>query len=190
MYKVVIKATKMAQNIIRQVVAQNDHVVDGTLGNGNDTLFMMSLVPEGMVYSFEIQATAIENFKKKHGDMENIYLIHDGHENIDKYIKERPKAIMFNLGYLPGGDESIITKSETTIEALNKGLQLLSSGGIVSIVSYIGHRGGQDESAEVLKLARGLSPREFSVMETRFTNVSHAPFLIIIEKNDNYRGGR
>lgn len=190
MYKVVIKATKMAQSIVKQVVTEGDTVVDATLGNGNDTLFLMELVPGGRVYSFDIQALAIENFKMSHGDKENVCLINDGHENIDKYVKVKPKAVMFNLGYLPGGDENIITKSETTIEALYKSLQLLSPGGIISIVSYIGHRGGQKESEEVLRLVKGLSPKEFSVMETRFINVNNAPYLLIIEKNDNYHEGK
>ena len=189
MYKMVVKATKMAQNIVRQVVTQNDCVVDATLGKGSDTLFLMGLVPQGLVYSFDIQKTAVENFKKLHGEVENVCLIQDGHENMDRHIKEIPKAIMFNLGYLTGGDESIITKSETTIEALKKSLQLLSPGGLVSIVSYIGHMGGQDEAEKVLQLVKKLKPREFAVMETRFKNVINAPFLIIIEKNDNYHGG-
>lgn len=186
MFKIVIKATKLAQGIVKQVVMENDIVVDATLGNGKDTLFLSKLVPMGRVYSFDIQHSAIEGFKKIQGDIENVCLIHDGHENINKYVTERPKAIMFNLGYLPGGDENIITKPETTIQAIILGLQLLSPGGIISIVSYICHNGGQNEADEVLKLVRGLNPREFSVMETRFINVNNAPFLLIIEKNDNY----
>lgn len=189
-YKVVIKATKMAQSIVEKVIRENDVVVDATLGNGNDTLFLMELVPEGRVYSFDIQASAIENYKKAYGERKNISLIHDGHENINKYVSEKPRVIMFNLGYLPGGDESIITKSETTIEALGKSLQLLIPGGIISIVSYIGHKGGLNEAEEVLKLVKGLNPKEFSVMEARFMNVNNAPFLLIIEKNDNYHVGK
>jgi predicted methyltransferase len=177
----------MAQNIIKQVVMENDIVVDATLGNGNDTLFLSKLVTKGRVYSFDIQHSAIEGFKKIQGDIENVYLINDGHENINKYVTGRPKAIMFNLGYLPGGNETIITKPETTIQALTLGLQLLSPGGIISIVSYIYHKGGQNEADEVLRLVRGLNAREFAVMETRFINVNNAPFLLIIEKNDNYR---
>lgn len=180
----------MAQNIIEKVVEENDIVVDATLGNGNDTIFLSKLVPGGRVYSFDIQASAIESFKKSKEYCENVCLIHDGHENMDKYVKENPRVIMFNLGYLPGGDENIITKPETTIQALKRGLQLLSPGGIISIVSYIGHKGGQSEADEVLKLAMGLNAREYSIMETRFINVNSAPFLLIIEKNDNYHAGK
>lgn len=190
MYKVVIKATKMAQDTVKQVVRENDIVIDATLGNGNDTLFLSKLVPNGKVYSFDIQHSAIEGFKKIQGDIENVHLIHDGHENINKYVMERPKAIMFNLGYLPGGDENIITKPETTIQALIGGLQLLSPGGIISVVSYTYHKGGQNEADEVLKLVSELNPREFSVMKTMFINVNNAPFLLIIEKNDNYHADK
>lgn len=190
MYRIVVKATKMAQSIVEQVVKENDTVVDATLGNGNDTLFLMGLVPGGRVYSFDIQESAIESFKENLLDRENIFLINDGHENINKYVNEKPSAIMFNLGYLPGGDERVITRSETTIEAVSKSLKLLSPGGIISIVSYIGHKGGQDEAMDILKLVHGLNPREFSVMETSFVNVNNAPFLLIIEKNDNYHGDK
>lgn len=187
MYKVVIKATKMAQDIVKRVIKEDDTVVDATLGNGNDTLFLSKLVPKGRVYSFDIQASAIEGFKKTEGHNENVNLIHDGHENIDKYVDKNIKAIMFNLGYLPGGDVNIITKPETTIQALNGGIQLLCPGGIISILSYIGHKGGQNEAEEVLKFVKELNPREYSVMEIRFINVNNAPFLLVIEKNDNCR---
>lgn len=190
MYKIVIKATKLAQNIIKKVVKENDIVVDATLGNGNDTLFLSKLVPNGRVYSFDIQGSAIEKYRENEEYSQNVCLIHDGHENIDKYVPENPKAIMFNLGYLPGGDENIITKPETTIQALKRGIQLLSPGGIISIVSYTGHKGGQNEAEEVLKFSKGLNAREYSVMETKFINVNNAPFLLIIEKNDNYHAGK
>lgn len=189
-YKIVIKATKMAQNIVKKAVTDGDTVVDATLGNGNDTLFLSRLVPGGRVYSFDIQASAIEGFKRVNGDCGNVCLIHDGHENMINYVEGSPKAIMFNLGYLPGGDENIITKPETTILALDMGLKLLSPGGVVSIVLYISHLGGQNEADEVLKLVRGLNAKEFSVMETRFANVNNAPFLIVIEKNDNYHANK
>jgi predicted methyltransferase len=185
MFKVILRATEMAHNFLREVVKPIDVVVDATLGNGHDTLFLSSLVPEGKVYSFDIQQRAVQKFKDViyERGLNNVILINDGHENIDNYLKESPKAIMFNLGYLPGGDKSITTLPETTIIALQKCLKLLSSGGIITMEVYPGHEGGKEEAEAVLEVVRGLDSKEFSVMEIRFSNKSNsAPFLIVIEK--------
>jgi len=40
---------------------------------------------------------------------------------------------MFNLGYLPSGDHSISTRPETTIQALSKAMELLVTGGIITL---------------------------------------------------------
>lgn len=184
MFRIVLKATQMAQKIVQEVVCEEDTVVDATLGNGNDTLYLRNIVPNGKVYSFDIQANAIEKFKQSNEDCGNVILIHDGHENMDKYPIDPPRAIMFNLGYLPGGDEKIITKADSTTAAMAKGLQMLCSGGIMTVIIYSGHEGGMEEKDAVLKLARSLNPREFSVMEIQFSNgKSFAPQLVVIEKN-------
>lgn len=189
MFKIVLKATQMAQKFIGDVVREEDVVVDATLGNGKDTIFLSSLVQKGKVYSFDIQKGAIDSFKKYmiEMDIKNIELIHSGHENIEEYVKERPAAVMFNLGYLPGGDESIMTLPYTTIMAVDKGLKLLKPGGIMTIVSYSGHIGGLEEQKGVLKLVRELNPKAFSLMEIRYTNgKTNSPMLIVIEKNNSF----
>lgn len=38
-------------------------------------------------------------------------------------------AAIFNLGYLPKGDKSIVTKPDTTIQAINSLLSLMSIEG-------------------------------------------------------------
>ena len=63
----------------------------------------------------------------------------DGHQNMDKYVSEkgRVKAVMFNLGYLPGGDHNISTKPSTTIDAIKKAMNIIATGGLISIVVYL-----------------------------------------------------
>jgi hypothetical protein len=191
MFRIVLKATKMAQNIVREVVGETDTAVDATLGNGNDTLFLSNLLPMGKVFSFDIQMSAIEKFKQNNENCSNVMLIHDGHENIDKYPVGIPKVIMFNLGYLPGGDEKIITKAESTTAAVGKGLKLLCPGGIMTIIIYSGHEGGAEERDSVLELVRNLNARDFSVMETQFSNGKKlAPLLVVIEKNNSHHADR
>ncbi len=43
----------------------------------------------------------------------------DGHQHVDQYV-ETLKAAIFNLGYLPSADKSVITLPATTIEAMEK----------------------------------------------------------------------
>lgn len=189
MFNIVLKATQMAQKFIEDVVKEEDVVVDATLGNGKDTVFLSNLVKKGRVYSFDILKGAIECFKKYiiEKDIKNIEPILSGHERMEDYVNKRPSAIMFNLGYLPGGDENIMTLPNTTIIAVEKGLKLLKPGGIMTIVSYSGHIGGIEEQEGVLNLIRGLNPRVFSVMEIRYTNgKKNSPMLMVIEKNSSF----
>ena len=64
------------------------------------------------------------NIQKKNSTFKHVTLIHDGHENILNDIPSdiigNVDAAIFNLGYLPKGDKSIVTKPETTIQAIEK----------------------------------------------------------------------
>jgi ubiquinone/menaquinone biosynthesis C-methylase UbiE len=97
----------ISHEIIKRVVKQGDTVVDATMGNGNDTLLLAGLVGEkGKVYSFDIQEAALKNTEKKlreAGVSDIVELICDGHQNIDNYVPNGIRAVMFNLGYLPKG---------------------------------------------------------------------------------------
>ncbi|MBZ4662368.1 MAG: SAM-dependent methyltransferase [Caloramator sp.] len=189
MYKVVLKATSLAHKIVEKVVVDGDVVVDATLGNGNDSLFLSSLTINGMVYSFEVQKSAVDRFNKiiDEEGIKNIKVINNGHQNMDLYIDKKVKAIMFNLGYLPGSDKTITTKSYTTLEAVQKGLKLLVPGGVMTIAVYVGHEEGQREAEDLLKEITELDSKHFSVMNINFINRKNAPFLLVIEKNDSYR---
>jgi hypothetical protein len=53
-------------------------------------------------------------------------------------------AFTMNLGYLTGKDtdKSIVTRTRTTLEALDKASKLLRVGGLITICCYRGHEGG------------------------------------------------
>lgn len=53
------------------------------------------------------------------------------------------RLVAFNLGYLPCGDKATITKSETTLQALEAAKRILTPGGLISLVVYVGHPGGR-----------------------------------------------
>lgn len=178
----------ISHEIIKKVVKQGDTVVDATMGNGNDTLLLAGLVgDEGMVYSFDIQESALESTRKRlesAGIGEYVKLVLDGHQNVDKYVPTGIKAVMFNLGYLPKGDHSIGTKADSTIEALNKSMELLMVGGIIMMVIYYGGDSGFEEKDAVLEYIKTIDCRKYTVLVSDFVNqINCPPIAVCIEKS-------
>ncbi|MGM0411299.1 MAG: class I SAM-dependent methyltransferase, partial [Bacillota bacterium] len=155
--------------ILKNILEEGDVVIDATVGNGHDTLFLANLVGKnGLVYGFDIQEKAINNAKKRlkdNGVIDRVQLKLKSHENLDKYIEsDKVSAILFNLGYLPGSDKNIITKSETTINAIKSSLKVLKLGGLVVLVMYPGHKGGKDEKEEILKFSKDLDKKKYNIL--------------------------
>ena len=188
-YMCVIKnSLTQSHRIIESIVERGDLAVDATAGNGNDTVFLAGLVGEqGRVFSFDIQEKALNSTEKKLIDRQlrgRVELINDGHQNMKNYIREPVKAIMFNLGYLPGGDHTVGTKGNTTIEAIKNSMELITLHGIISIVVYYGGDSGFDEKNQVMEFIRTIDCKQFTVMRTDFVNqINCPPILICIEKN-------
>ncbi|MDD2370743.1 MAG: class I SAM-dependent methyltransferase [Firmicutes bacterium] len=156
----------------------NQIFIDGTCGNGHDTIFLTSL---GYVYSFDIQYKAIEIAKGY--NLKNVSYINDCHSKIGEYIKENIDGAIFNLGYLPGGDKQITTKKETTLLAIMTVLELLKSDGVLCIIVYPGHKDGKDEESSLLNYLSELNQKEFNVMVIDFLNrINNSPYPIIIER--------
>ncbi len=176
----------MAKEFIADSLPVDAVVVDATAGNGHDTLFLaQQLKGKGKVYSFDIQKEALEQTAKllKENMLHtNVKLIHDGHENIVNHIQEPLDAVMFNLGYLPGGDHSIVTKPESTVKALEGAVKLLKQGGKISVAVYIGHQGGLQELAAVEKFIAQLDTRMYWAIKIEFVNRTSAPVLFLIRK--------
>ena len=115
-------SVRWAQLILADRLRPGDVVVDATMGNGHDTLFLSQCIsPGGRVFAFDVQASALEETRKRI-PQEMSTLFHAGHEtmaqNIPAELHGRIAAVMFNLGYLPGSDKTCITRTETTLAAL------------------------------------------------------------------------
>lgn len=177
-----------AHDLLAKTIEKGDIAVDATCGNGNDTLFLSTLVgPEGHVYGFDIQQQAIDNTNTllHEQNRKNVTLIHDSHANVDTYIKEQTPlaAAVFNLGYLPRSDKKIITKPNTTLTAVTKLLKLLRNGGLLVLVVYAGHPGGSEEKNAVLKYTTTLDQKIYNVLKYQFINLKNEPpFVIAIHK--------
>ena len=183
------KPLEIAHDFLAQVITREDIVVDATMGNGYDTLFLARLAKQ--VYAFDIQEQALEKTSQRllEAGLTNVELILQGHETVDQFVTEA-KAGIFNLGYLPSADKSIITKPQTTIEALEKLCQLLVKGGRIAIMIYYGHEGGDIERDAVLDYVSQLPQQEYTATIYRTLNqINNPPFLIMIEKLERYRHG-
>lgn len=180
-------ALVISHRYISDIVKHGDIVIDATAGNGNDTVFLAELVgSDGHVYAFDIQEKALFNTRQrmeKSGFFDRVTLIHDGHQNMDKYINEPISAVMFNFGYLPGGDKSIGTKGETSIEAIQKSLRLLKPGGMCTAVLYYGGYSGFDEKNAIMDFIKTLDFKQYSVIVHDFCNRPNCPPIAVsIEK--------
>lgn len=179
MFKYVGGISNIAHNIINTYCEGREVAVDCTLGNGFDCDFLSERFSK--VYAFDIQKEAVERYSQK--NKLNVLLIEDSHDNLDSYISEGIDVAMYNLGFLPGGDKSITTKSESSVKSIEKSLELLKSGGFITIAVYTGHEEGQRESEAIHKFVTTLPKSIFGVMIHSFANRdSKAPYLIIIEK--------
>ena len=142
-----MRATTYSQHWLKPLLSKDKIGVDLTCGNGHDTAFLASGLKR--VYAFDIQEVAIVSARKRLSDFNNVSFINDNHAHIKDYIKENVHIAMGNLGYLPDGDKDIITKSDSTIKALNNLYDILVLDGILSLILYRGHKGAMDEYYKV-----------------------------------------
>lgn len=177
-----LRPLQMAHAFLEEVVTDEDIVVDATMGNGHDTLFLARLAKK--VYAFDIQEQAVEQTTKRLAEakLDNVELLLTGHENVAQYV-ESIKAAIFNLGYLPSADKTVITQPHTTIQALEKLCQRLVAGGRIAVMIYYGHAGGDVERDAVLDFVSQLPQQEFTVALYKTINqINQPPFLVMIEK--------
>jgi tRNA G10 N-methylase Trm11 len=194
-----ISLVNEAHNLIRDKLHSGDIAIDATVGNGHDTVFLVEQVsPSGKVYGFDIQQAAIDSTRAKvesycragegtYSRSALLTLIHASHakmaEKVSLQDHGKITAIMFNLGYLPGSDKSIITQTESTLAALASASRLLSGNGILTVLAYPGHHGGDHESIEVKNWCEQLDKEQFRVrVFYNKENKVSAPRLYVVDK--------
>ena len=169
---------------INQILKDGDCAVDATAGNGHDTLKLSNAVGnEGLVYAFDIQQSAIDSAKGQKYRYNNTEFILASHSDIDKYVSAEPKLIIFNLGYLPGGDHSMCTKSDTTIEAISKSMDLVPPEGVIILVIYSGGDTGFDEKESVLNFVKNINHKKYNALFFDYINrPKNPPSVCVIQK--------
>ena len=140
------------------IIRTGDTLVDATAGNGHDASFLataLGLVGGGTLYVIDIQAEAIMRSKdrlrqtleqqgwelheesacKWHARMGGdggflaVHWVLGCHLDALNAITQRSvRLVVFNLGYLPGGDKSVCTTTATTLPALDAAQQAIQIG--------------------------------------------------------------
>lgn len=180
--------TEWCSHFVREHVSPGDCCIDATMGNGHDTLLLSRLAgTAGQVLAFDIQPAALEATRKLLADQkapDNTQLILDSHSRMDSYAApETISCIMFNFGYLPSGDHSLATRSETSLPAVLAGLRLLKPGGLMSLCIYSGGDTGFQEKEDLLKLLKSLDFRKYLVIVSSYYNrPNHPPLPVLIRK--------
>lgn len=172
--------TSWCRRMMRGHVQPGAFCIDATMGNGNDTEYLCTLAGErGHVLAFDIQEAALLHTKKRLESALlfcNYELILDTHSHMERYAgEESADCIVFNLGYLPGGDHTVATEAETTLQALAQGLKLLKKGGLMSVCIYSGGDSGFEEKEAVLGWLKALDARRYLALVTEYYNRPNDP---------------
>lgn len=175
-----------------KLLQKDDVVIDATIGNGKDTLTLCSIMDRlggGKVIGIDIQKEALERTSNRINEqlpnfIANLELHLRSHEIFpDTIAPSSVKLIVYNLGYLPGGDKTLTTKTSTTLISIENALTLLKSGGCLSITCYPGHSEGEIEYGQICALTSSLCKETYCVCQHIFSNRKKSPVLILIQKS-------
>ena len=162
-----------------RVMKHANIVVDATCGNGHDLLYLAERAKKGChLYGIDIQMKAINSSQE-------LLQSNDTHDRaLANQLKDEVIDLMiFNLGYLPGGDHQVITKPHQTIDAINEGLEKLSKSGVITIVAYPGTTEGFEEMQMLKSYLSDLEQKLYNVCHWHPMNqINNPPELFILQK--------
>lgn len=168
---------ELAHEIWQAHVTDGDTVIDATCGNGHDTRVLAELTPSGRVFACDIQPDAIKKTKQKLKEFSHITYLERCHSSLPGVT---PSLIVYNLGYLPGGDKSKTTMTKTTLKSIDSAIAVLKPGGLISITLYPGHEEGAKEAEAVLAHIRKLTEWTHEIHEP--SEKPTAPKLLLLRQ--------
>ena len=184
-----IRLTQVVHERLTDHLSAGDIAIDATAGNGHDTQLLASLVgPEGRVFAFDIQHEAIATTGQRveESGFRNVELFPESHANLVEIIPRQHHgeiaAVVFNLGYLPGGDKRVTTLVDSTARAVHGSLKMVKPGGLISLLCYVGHPGGDRESAGIDDILNQLNDDEWQVETIRVPDAESAPHLHLVSR--------
>lgn len=181
---------QIAHSYWKNFICKGDHVIDATCGNGHDALALAKMVlteESGSLICLDKQSEAIKNTNALLKEnlpsplFFRVSLHHMCHSTFP--ITTQPvKLIVYNLGYLPRGDKKITTNTESTLMSLEKGLNLLTPNGVISITCYPGHEEGNNEEKAIVEWISTLHPNHYVIYYTKRLHRINPPSLLLIQK--------
>ena len=175
----------LAHSYWERLLRPGDWAIDATCGNGHDTLKLIQTKEIGGVIGIDIQPEALRSTRALLGEQPHVHLYCQSHAEFPPLAYERPiRLVVYNLGYLPGGNKQMTTMTQTTLDSVQRALELILPGGAVSITCYPGHPEGRREEEALLAMAGKLHPNDLSVNYLTFHNRTLSPSLLFIQKND------
>lgn len=167
--------TAWCSGFIRNQVQDGDLCIDATMGNGNDTLLLSRLCGStGKVLAFDIQEQALNATRERLDTAnapDNYTLLLESHANLAQYAEPGSvNCIVFNFGYLPGGNHALATRGETSVQALSQALILLKKGGMISLCIYSGGDSGFEERDQILAWLKQLDSHKYLVIKSEYYN--------------------
>ncbi len=145
---------EQAHQFWKEHLKPSDHAIDATCGNGKDTAILAGLVPDGHVYAIDIQEDALAA-ARRHAALKNVSFLHQCHTHLPE--DQMVRLIVYNLGYLPGGNKLLTSQAGTTLISVARALEILPTGGALSITCYPGHAEGAREEKALQKWSEALS---------------------------------
>lgn len=179
------RPTQLAHQFLTSLPLAGARVVDATLGNGYDARFLAGLLgAEGVLTGFDVQALAVESSRRRvqeAGFAGEMVFYQESHARMREFLAPNSqRVVVFNLGYLPGGDEAVITESSQTLAALDAAAEVLEEHAWLLVTCYVGHEGGQAEGEAVEKWFVARAEQGWRVAKyQRLGTRAAAPFLLV-----------
>jgi len=174
----------------KEILQNGGIAIDATCGNGHDTVQIAQLLlsnSDSWIYALDVQQCALDSASNLfiHSLPElrrmRISLHKICHSELDRLpLRAAPRLIVYNLGYLPGGDKTLTTQTATTLLSLEKAELLLAPGGAISATCYPGHPEGDKEEKAVIEWAEQLSCSKWQVCHHKWISRKAAPSLLWI----------
>lgn len=180
-------ATAITHAYVQAALQEGARAIDATCGNGHDTAFLAQLVGEtGKVIGFDIQQQAVDNTRKRleeAGLLQRCELHLCSHAQMEEHVKKPVDAVMFNLGYLPGGDHGLTTQFDSTRRAVQQAMALLRPGGIITVGVYYGMKSGFEEKEQFMEYIKTIDNMKYTVLVHDYVNQPNCPpIAVVIEK--------
>ncbi|CAM9608306.1 unnamed protein product [Chrysoparadoxa australica] len=190
--------TRLAHLLLRQAVAPGDAVLDCTAGNGHDSVVVAreclgladgagELNKKGRAHVMDIQQIALDRTRERLNEhlpsaaMEQVHFYCQNFRDLPDIEPGTLAVACYNLGYLPGGDKSIVSTADDTLSSVKAALKLLKPGGMISVMMYCYHgEAGETEKNQLLAWSRELPHNSWRAFTHAQENRQLGPVLLTI----------